>query len=468
MEQMLPIHHGLEQAMFEDAPSPAPAPQARLGGGRPRVGTDAKNVAEDILSTPPTPSRDDLSETRSTRSASSASRNPNRLSLTLPIAPPTPNPSRPTPAAAAISFPPTPSDTPSLMSPVDPGDFITAIAAQERRVLELKEELNRAELELTKLKRQFAREESRRKAQGRRNVEPLRPVAPLVDLDDAAPSRRSVEIDRRKALLLGQQQSQQNTPDKNRRRVFRGGHARTLSLLSPIKTSEGFSVLEDGVEDPKSAREEEPDSPFVRNYAPVTASQLAKRSSWAPRSAYPQTSAMKQIADDLKTGLWTFVEDLRQVAVGDEPITGQGRYLRGADGNMRETVSQDDSSADNQDTIRASGAAPRPRAKAAFEETPTPAARSKNPQSSEGAPGSGTAAKHTRGLSRSKTEGSMAATKSRRHYSWTPLTVDDDEDWSSWESPAAQSTDRWSGSTVVNGEIISTIPEKGDENETTL
>ncbi|KAH8898513.1 hypothetical protein GQ53DRAFT_881735 [Thozetella sp. PMI_491] len=346
------------------------------------------------------------------------------------------------------------------MSPVDPGDFITAIAAQERRVLELKEELNRAELELKRLKKQFARDESKRKLQAQRNVEPLRAVTPLIDLDDEGPARRSVEIDRRKALLLGQQ-SHQNTPERNRRRVFRGGHARTLSLLSPVKADGGFSVHEDLLEGPRSAREE-PDSPYVRHYNPITPAVLAKRASWAPRSAHQQASAMKQIADDLKTGLWTFVEDLRQVAVGDEPITGQGRYLRGADGNMRAAMSRDDSYADNQETIRASGASSRPRVAAAFAETPTPASRFADVLGQDGA------VKHKRTLSRSKTESSVAASKAKKHYSWTPLTLDDDEDWSSWESPNPQSTDRWSGSTVVDGNLIATIPEKGNENEAAL
>jgi len=467
MEQAIPLQHSMEDAMLGPAPNapvspPASRPLTRLGRGD---GADSRRAPEDFVPPSPSPSQpDDFSGTRSARSDSTASRSTNRLSLTLPIALPTAFPSRPTPVSSnAPSFPPTPLDTPALVSPVEPNEFITAIAAQERRVLELREELNRAESDLAKLKKQWATHEAYRKRSERRNVEPLRHISIIPDpLEDVA-TRRSVELDRRKALLLGQL-TQQNTPEKSRRRVFRGGHTRTLSLLSPTK-ADGFSVHEDLPETVKS-RFEENDSPYINRYAPITPTQLSKRASWAPRSTV-QPTGVKQIAQDLRHGLWTFMEDLRQATVGEEPITGQGTYLRGNDGALRSTLSGSSSplgNAGDQDTIRASGATSRPRAIAAFEDPAVPGSRPMGEEEVQNASSEAEPSAQRRTLTRSNTEGS----KTMKRFSWTPLTVDsyDDNDWSNWDSPSVNSP-RWSG-TTVNGDIIPSVPEKRDENDTPL
>ncbi|KAK0652276.1 hypothetical protein B0T16DRAFT_426841 [Cercophora newfieldiana] len=451
MEQAIPLQNSIEDAMLGPMDSPV-SQVGRDGEAGPRY------IAEDFVPPSPSPS------TRSTRSTSSASRT-NRLSLTLPIAPPTAFPSRPTPVSStAPSFPPTPLDSPSLLSPADSTEFITAIAAQERRVLELREELSRAELDLTRLKKQWANHEAYKKRVGRQNAEPLRPIDTSMNSQDPA-THRSVELDRRKALL--NQLNQQNTPERARRRVFRGGHTRTLSLLSPTKATDGFSVHEDASESfrPKF---EEPDSPYVNRYAPITPSQISKRASWAPRSTV-QSSGVKQIAQDLRYGLWTFVEDLRQATVGEEPITGQGTYLRGNDGSLRSTLGVNTGSplsqVGDQDTIRASGANSRPRAAAAFEEVPSSEPQASGEEWPKNAGGELEPTVQKRSLTRSNTEGA----KSMKRFSWTPLTVDsyDDNDWSNWDSPSVNSASRWSG-TTVNGDIIPSIPEKRDENDTPL
>jgi hypothetical protein len=361
-------------------------------------------------------------------------------------------------SATVPAFPPTPLDTPSVLSPVDPNDFITAIAAQERRVLELREDLSRAESELARLKKQYATYEAYKKRAERRNVEPLRGLGPAAELYDETAIRRSVELDRRKALLG--QQNQQATPERSRRRVFTGSHTRTLSLLSPTKPTGGS-------EDEPESRKSEP----TGRYAPVTPELLAKRASWAPRST--QTSGVKQIAQDLKAGLWTFMEDLRQATVGDEPITGQGLYLRDGDGNMRLTLNGSlggSTSVGDQDTIRATGANSRLRVTSAFEGTAAsnPPANLTNKDDKETTQEEGkdreVASSRPRTLQRSKTD----AAKPSKRFSWTPLTVDsyDDNDWSNWDSPNVSSP-RWSG-TTVNGDIIPTIPEKRDGTETPL
>lgn len=359
------------------------------------------------------------------------------------------------------SYPPTPLDTPSLMSPVDPSDFITAIAAQERRVLELREELTRAESELTKLKKQWTTHEAHKKRAEIRNAEPLRHIAAHVEGQDDGMARRSTDLDRRKALLLNQQ-SQPGTPTQNRRRVFKGGHTRALSLLSPAKTTDGFAVHEDPPDILKSPLKDF-DSPYINRYAPIVPAQLPKRASWAPRSAH-QATGVKQIAEDFKAGLWTFMEDLRQATVGEEPITGQGSYLRGIDANSRSSTHKADSwdgYGGDQDTIRAPCTTSRPLASSIFDETPTPASRFVDLQKSE-QESSDVVPRRGRASSRKET------TKSGKHFSWTPLTINslDDNDWSNWDSPTVKSP-RWSG-TTVNGDIIPAIPEKEDESQTSL
>ncbi|KAI1632047.1 hypothetical protein F4809DRAFT_121645 [Biscogniauxia mediterranea] len=392
-----------------------------------------------VLSTPP-PSvpRSETFETRSSRSTSSASRNTNRLSLTLPIAPPSAVSSRPTPTT---SVPPTPVDTSTLNSPIDPNDFIIAIAAQERRVLELREELGRAESELKNLQKQYTLSKQYRKRPSNRNIEPTRGIAPVLahhdENDDITAARRSTELERRKAVLLAQSQA---SPRDHKRTVIRGGHTRTLSLLSPTRSSSDISPHED------QDLLRSPDLYTKRTPNPAT---LNKRATWAPLPT-PQSNGVKQIANDFKQGLWTFVEDLRQATVGDEAISGTTH-------RTSEMVSRLSKMDGDQDTIRASSTT---RARIPFPCEPDLTADSQIQSPS----GSLTdRVQHRRSTSR-------AEPKARKHYSWTPLTFDsfDDDDWSSWDTPTAKSSSRWSGSTMNGEYVVPAIPEKIDENDATL
>ncbi|KAL1837123.1 hypothetical protein VTJ49DRAFT_4235 [Mycothermus thermophilus] len=424
MDEMIILQRSIDETMRNGASTPERRHPAREGScdeSKPR------RLPDDAMSSPQS-NGDDLIETRSSRSASTTSRSTKRLSLTLPIAPPNPYPTRPAPTSStAATFPLTPLDTPHMASPHDPNDFITAIAAQERRVLELREELKEAEAELSRLKKQWATHEAYKKRGTRRQA--AEHVSTSTDEQDETAVRRSLELDRRKALL-NQQHNQQATPEKSRRRVFTGGHTRTLSLLSPTKPGEPFSEKADS----------------TPGCAPLTPSVLPKRASWAPRST--QTAGVKQLAEDLKAGLWTFMEDLRQATVGDEPITGHGTYMRSRDGGMR--------SASDQDTIRASGST-RPRLSSAFDETTPKPATKQTKDNEEEVDGSA----QRPGLRRSKTEAGTRTTTKR--FSWTPLTMDayDDNDWSNWDTPNSASP-RWSG-TTVNGDIIPSVPEKRSE-----
>jgi uncharacterized protein DUF4048 len=397
---------------------------------------------------PPPPPPEDFTFGRLSRSTSSASRNTHRLSLTLPIAPPTSDPSRP-PSTVLSSYPATPVDS-TVTSPVEPSEFIIAIAAQERKVLEIREELARAEADLDRLKKQWAVQEAYQKRNAARNIEPLRPRGPQPDkaaVDEAAAVRRSIDIDRKKAMLL----SGQNTPKEGRRRVMRGGHTRTLSLLSPMKPDTPFAVHEDT--DNLINFDTAPSTPMSSRASMTPASMmLNKRASWQPRAYQPNQQGVKQIAEDLRTGLWNFMEDIRQATVGDEPITGHPVTPNMQDKPVRRQRPM--SIAGDQDTIRASASRTKAPLTGAFEP----------PVSLIDSPIQATSPTQERPTLKPKGKA--------KHFSWQPLTLDslDDNDWSNWESPSTSSAKsaRWSGSTVGTGEGIAPIPERADEHETPL
>ncbi|KAK7953351.1 hypothetical protein PG988_014045 [Apiospora saccharicola] len=370
-------------------------------------------------------------DTRPRRSSSLHSRNSNRLSLTLPIAAPTSMPSRPTPTSSVPQTPSGESMTSGMVSPMDSEELIIAIAAQERRVLELREELNRAEGDLKQLKCKWRVSETYKVRPAVQKHEPLIQLA--TDGDDIPPARRSLDIERKKAMLLGQ-----GTPRNYRRKVMRGGHARTLSLLSPTKSEHDIPIHHD-IDVLKS-----PESYSFSKPSPV----LNKRATWAPRQSPSMQPGVKQIAQDFKQGLWTFVEDLRQATVGDEGISATSNRTSVYGPRLNRSES-------NEETIRPSSTSRGPMPFRddfeAFEDTP-----------SKSTTGSFNDRAHNR---RNSTQ---PETKARKHFSWTPLTFDDvgDDDWSNWDSPNVKTT-RWSG-TTVSGDIIPSLPERNDENEATL
>ncbi|KPM34362.1 hypothetical protein AK830_g12216 [Neonectria ditissima] len=410
------------------SPVAAPVRDISRQGKQPEPAHSRQNSTASTASMPPPPmSRESSFRRGHSRSKSSMCRQVNRLSLTLPIAPPTSDPSRPTPTSAMSSVPPTPIDS-AVTSPSDANEFIIAIAAQERRVLELREELTRAELDLTLLKKKWTTQDGPRKRGDPFPLESTRPAAPATD-DDSSTSRRSVDMDRRKLL----QQSQPSTPQQSRRKVLRGGHTRTLSLLSPAKDLE-FSLHADLQAPVKLPTIE-------RRAAQLTNPNLSKRASWAPRSQQnvPGVGQVGQVVEDFKLGLKAFVEDIRQITVGDEPISGQQfrttaiDYRSGAPGN--------------QDTIRPNHPL-RPKVSTVFE--PPHSAESSPVRNTKAAP-----------QEKPKTKG--------KHFSWTPLGLDslDDNDWSNWESPASTKTSRWSGSTMGSSGLDDT-PDEEEQNTTPL
>ncbi|GAP90533.2 hypothetical protein SAMD00023353_5000180 [Rosellinia necatrix] len=424
----------------DKAPEMVPNPSSRVGEDSQGEddGSNATGPTTSASMPPPPPPAGETIETRSIRSASSASRNANRLSLTLPIALPNSVSYRPTPTS---SMPPTPIDTAVFNSPIESDDFIIAIAAQERRVLELRDELARAESELKKLQRQWTISEACKKRPPNTVAQPPRVLAPAANLrdsrEDPPVAKRHSELERRKAILLAQSQV---TPRQHQRTVIRGSHTRTLSLLSPTKSAEDGSIHDD-LDSMRSS-----DSYITRSPVSV-AYPLNKRATWAPRPNIQQPTGVKQLASDFKHGLWTFVEDLRQATVGDEAITGTTNRTS----EMSSRLNRMDG---EQDTIRASTAN---RGRIPFPTEPNTPSDSPS-RSSTGS--SSDRFQHRRTASKPEP-------RTRKHYSWTPLTFDslNDDDWSSWDSPNVK-TSRWSGSTA-NGDVPA-IPEKTDETEVVL
>ncbi|KAK2603493.1 hypothetical protein QQS21_004353 [Conoideocrella luteorostrata] len=399
-----------------------------------------------IMPPPPLPAENTASSSSSSSSSlarqsrsDSSARIPNRLSLTLPIALPTSDPSRPPPTAStstSSSMPPTPQDRSETPSLSNVNEFITAIAAKERKVLELKEELAHEEAQLAALKKQFSCTDTIHKRGATHQIGfESRASTPTADGDGLSP-RRSVDVDRRTQFLQNQ-----STPTQNRRRVLRGGHTRTLSLLSPARTNSEFSVMNE--QTPEDSRFPSIDRGASSGGNPA----LPKRASWQPRSQQ-NSPVVPRMVEDFKLGFRSFVEDIRQITIGDEPVNGQtqqrsphaGHYRTGSlsqgvytDLGRSRTLQQ---KKNNNSDIASITAPPTPisKRKDASLENPKPA--------------------------------------KSKHFSWTPLGFDsmDDTDWANWESPVQGKSTRWSGSTMNSGimDDIQSIPENAEESATPI
>lgn len=274
-----------------------------------------------------------------TTSSAAGSRNNKRLSLILPLQPNgVPVFARHTPSSSASATPTTTtgsviySDT--QVSPGGTGSFLTALAAQERRVLELREDLQRAEADLAQLKSRWAMHEMTRKRNEVQHVEQLQTFGmprsdPRSDVDsctddEIGASRFSKEFDRRKSIRV------ESSPVK--RKVFSGSrHMRTLSLLSSNATYSHRQLLSSGEDSSQSDNDRDPAASLSRSSTmPILLPQprltAVGKDSYdrqsirdPPRDAIIRTG--KQIAVDFKDGLWTFIEDLRQATVGDEGVS---------------------------------------------------------------------------------------------------------------------------------------------------
>ncbi|CAG7946244.1 unnamed protein product [Penicillium salamii] len=263
------------------------------------------------------------------------------------------SPASATTATQSSTGPPSaqPPGTPMSFDVPDDGyDFLRAIASQERKVMELREELNRAEAELVTIKKQWALSEKSRKRAEINHAEPMMalrsPDASTSETFSAHHREQSMTSvgsstvsQERASRELGRRTSIRAPPapgtkiGTNGRRVFQGGHTRTLSLLSPVTASSAF-VGEPGPSEtdrvgrtPRSAT-----LPSVeRDHAAIARmdeSQVPEHllAQWHKTLPPPSREALmrtgKQMASDLREGLWTFLEDIRQATVGEEGING--------------------------------------------------------------------------------------------------------------------------------------------------
>lgn len=249
-----------------------------------------------------------------------------------------------------------PAGTPLPFDTEDDGyDFLRAIASQERRVMELREELHRAESDLNTLKKQWTlSEQTKKRTEIKHHAEPMLPLRSpefgsmetsnvpshrreqsmsSVGSSSVSQERLSRELDRRSSIRAAAT-PKGTSISSNGRRVFQGSHARTLSLLSPV-TAPSSSLGGPGPAEvdrvgrtPRSATlpslERNPASSIGM---PTDESQVPDHvlEQWRKTMPPPSREALvrtgKQMASDLREGLWTFFEDIRQATVGEEGIS---------------------------------------------------------------------------------------------------------------------------------------------------
>ncbi|KAJ5597093.1 hypothetical protein N7450_003551 [Penicillium hetheringtonii] len=300
--------------------------------------------------------------------AHAGARHAKRLTLNFPINIPLDQPASASDAVASPGSmtpvtqsstrpsPALPAGTPLPFDSEDDGyDFLRAIASQERRVMELREELNRAESDLASLKKQWAlSEKSKKRTEINHHAEPMMPLRSpefaggpegsaishrreqsmsSVGSSAVSQERLSRELDRRNSIRAAAA-PKGTSISANGRRVFQGSHARTLSLLSPT-TAPGSSVGSPGPSEmdrvgrtPRSATLPSVERNNVSSIGmPTDESQVPDHvlEQWRKTMPPPSREALmrtgKQMASDLREGLWTFFEDIRQATVGEEGIS---------------------------------------------------------------------------------------------------------------------------------------------------
>lgn len=389
----------------QDGGSSAQAPPAEHIG--PQSNTQFNRASFPITRTP-------SSRSSAARPLSYAARNGKRLSLNFPIQPSSymnmdPNISS---DSATPSAPSTPSLDQAAPSPADPSGYLVALATQERRVLELKEELSRAESNLAKLKRQWTMHEATRKRAEIMHVSQMQPVptdhssSETAEDENIGSLRISAEMERRKALL-------ERVSKDSRRRVMSGGHTRTLSLLSPDRMGNIGLGSPPLTANSQLHQYSSPSSPMPRRETmPDSSTGLSKQYSAYSRHPYQNGGSNdvlrtgKKMAEDFKTGLWTFMEDLRQATVGDE------------DYPVRESPDTHNSALRNKSN------------KGKLLDT-----------------------RKCPGVGSRKTSSTRTRTLSEKSKTSVPdpnLLDSLDDDWSNWDTPPLAESPRWSSSTIVS------------------
>ncbi|PLB35201.1 uncharacterized protein BDW47DRAFT_110889 [Aspergillus candidus] len=365
---------GTAPEAFQPSKSPSPDQNQNQNHDAPNHPPPSNDLSNDLQS------RELRRQKRSSLPARphAAARHSKRLTLNFPISIPPDLLSEPSSASPGSMTPigrssahqsPVPVGSPPLgLDDKDDGSgILTAIASQERKVLELKEELQRAETELDSLKKQWAQsEKSKKRTEINYRAEPLVPLKtpdqaatgdPLaqhnrersggsVDSPSATQARLSRELERRQSLRSATNKG--TTISSNGRRVFQGSHARTLSLLSA--GSGPTSGKPPGSESPRGHAEAErmgrpPRSATLPSLERMPVAMGDKQaqdamSQWGQTLPPPSRDMLmrtgKQMASDLREGLWTFLEDIRQATVGEEGINAtETRTMRSSSSKSR-------------------------------------------------------------------------------------------------------------------------------------
>ncbi|KAL9042679.1 MAG: hypothetical protein Q9180_000424 [Flavoplaca navasiana] len=240
----------------------------------------------------------------------------------------------------------------------DSNCFLTALAAQERRVLELREELKKAEDDLSRLKKQWATHEAIKKRNEFRHREQLQKLGPAsrssyegLPMRDESPialNPYDTSPTRSKRTEQEEQLGEEQTADlhistrQTQRRIFAGSrHTRALSLLSKIDTTKTDLVLQRPC--PQAPHLSQKGNPLKRSQTMTTRKSAhstinQKASDGQPKEVFMETG--KQLVGDLREGLWTFFEDLRQATVGEEASTDPNRTLRASVETANDATSQ--------------------------------------------------------------------------------------------------------------------------------
>jgi hypothetical protein len=438
--------------------STTPDDNERASGAAPTSTPEASHhashhasVAASSSSTPshPLPSAGMHSHARSMSHADIV-RQGKRLSLQFPIQPAagSSSPAMSSPRSRPQSWIAAPSPIPSPDATAAEPNILNVIAAQERYVLELKEELTKAEQDLRTLKKHYATQEAVKVRNDLRKVTKLQPLNTTLanhelapDDEDGSSSWMQKEMERRKALLSARTTQRGG-------KVFSGSrHLRTLSLLSPDKSytppfPQPLDVRNDSPPTPATSTSttslrpapltRQSTSPDIANHIANTVNgeryDLGGLSN-IQREALVRTG--KQMANDFKDGFFTFIEDIRQATVGDDAVdAGEGS----GPGNARDAANK---------------------ARKTTENRPTPNRASSSKKSVPSKVDIGDEFWKEHGLSEPKTSPTHKKThalkQTRTPQKQSANQADDFDSWDNWETPS----DNPNHAAKVSGDLTS-------------
>ncbi|KAL8704653.1 MAG: hypothetical protein Q9201_002187 [Fulgogasparrea decipioides] len=221
----------------------------------------------------------------------------------------------------------------------DSSNFLRALATQDRRVLELREELQKAEDELLRLKKQWATHEAIKKRNEFRHLQQLqqlkaashssRQVDRTSKNEHTSPDRRDRPLEKvpdteQEPHINGEHKAKYHISRRQiHRKVFAGSrHTRSLSLLTKFDTTRTSSQRMLQEPPPQTAPLDRTDTSSLQaSFHVNTEAALAQTGAHGmtkgqPKEVFIETG--KQLVGGLREGLWTFFEDIRQATVGEE------------------------------------------------------------------------------------------------------------------------------------------------------